>query len=151
MKVNGGVRKGAFVVPTAGVALRRNLTDVSSAPDHTQEPSARVAGLSQRKGPFLMSVIFLLIAASTLVAAVFLAAFVRAVRRGQYDDDRSPAVRMLHDDLPRSTSPLPLSGLNASLSPGAGAMHLTPSPSSMEREEMHFTTTPSPTNKGSIH
>ncbi|HRH69590.1 MAG: cbb3-type cytochrome oxidase assembly protein CcoS [Flavobacteriales bacterium] len=49
-----------------------------------------------------MSVIFLLIAASTLVAAVFLAAFVRAVRRGQYDDDRSPAVRMLNDDRPRS-------------------------------------------------
>jgi cbb3-type cytochrome oxidase maturation protein len=48
----------------------------------------------------LMSVIFLLIAASTLVAAVFLAAFIRAVRSGQYDDDRSPAVRMLHDPTP---------------------------------------------------
>lgn len=52
-----------------------------------------------------MSVIFLLIAASTLVAAVFLAAFIRAVRRGQFDDDRSPAVRMLHDDpAPRPTT-----------------------------------------------
>ena len=50
-----------------------------------------------------MSVIFLLIAASTLVAAVFLAAFIKAVRSGQYDDDRSPAVRMLHDPTPTST------------------------------------------------
>ena len=51
-----------------------------------------------------MSVIFLLIAASTLVAAVFLAAFIRAVRSGQYDDDRSPAVRMLHDHPPAPNS-----------------------------------------------
>jgi len=51
-----------------------------------------------------MSVIFLLIAASTLVAAVFLAAFVLAVRRGQYDDDRSPAVRMLSDDRPHTNA-----------------------------------------------
>jgi len=49
-----------------------------------------------------MSVIFLLIAASTLVAVVFLAAFIRAVRTGQYDDDRSPAVRMLHDPPPNA-------------------------------------------------
>lgn len=47
-----------------------------------------------------MSVIFLLIAASTLVALFFLAAFVRAVKTGQFDDDRSPAVRMLHDPAP---------------------------------------------------
>ncbi|HQW42013.1 MAG: cbb3-type cytochrome oxidase assembly protein CcoS [Flavobacteriales bacterium] len=54
-----------------------------------------------------MSVIFLLIAASTLVAAVFLAAFIRAVRSGQYDDDRSPAVRMLHDHPPAPNSLTP--------------------------------------------
>ncbi len=53
-----------------------------------------------------MSVIFLLIAASTLVAAIFLAAFIRAVRSGQFDDDRSPAVRMLHDPpTPRPITP----------------------------------------------
>ncbi len=45
-----------------------------------------------------MSVIFLLITVSTLMAAVFLAAFIRAVRNGQFDDDRSPAVRILMDD-----------------------------------------------------
>ncbi|MBK9174928.1 MAG: cbb3-type cytochrome oxidase assembly protein CcoS [Flavobacteriales bacterium] len=47
-----------------------------------------------------MSVIFLLIAVSTLVALFFLAAFVRAVKTGQFDDDRSPAVRMLNDETP---------------------------------------------------
>lgn len=47
-----------------------------------------------------MSVIFLLIGASTIVALFFLAAFVRAVKRGQFDDDRSPAVRMLKDHTP---------------------------------------------------
>ncbi|MBX2973202.1 MAG: cbb3-type cytochrome oxidase assembly protein CcoS [Flavobacteriales bacterium] len=45
-----------------------------------------------------MSVIFLLITVSTLVAGLFLAAFIWAVRKGQYDDDRSPAVRILLDD-----------------------------------------------------
>lgn len=44
-----------------------------------------------------MSIIFLLIAASTVVAVVFLAAFVWAMRTGQFDDDRSPAVRILGD------------------------------------------------------
>lgn len=44
-----------------------------------------------------MSVIFLLITASTIVAGVFLAAFIRAVRKGQFDDDLSPAVRILNE------------------------------------------------------
>ncbi|MEZ4738307.1 MAG: cbb3-type cytochrome oxidase assembly protein CcoS [Flavobacteriales bacterium] len=47
-----------------------------------------------------MSVIFLLITASTVVAGIFLVAFIWAVRQGQYDDDRSHAVRMLHDPAP---------------------------------------------------
>lgn len=45
-----------------------------------------------------MSVIFLLLTISTLVAGVFLFGFIWAVRKGQYDDDRSPAVRILLDD-----------------------------------------------------
>jgi cbb3-type cytochrome oxidase maturation protein len=53
-----------------------------------------------------MSVIFLLITASSLVAGLFLAAFLWAVRTGQYDDDRSPAVRMLHDPVPSPLEPL---------------------------------------------
>lgn len=50
-----------------------------------------------------MSVIFLLITASTLVAGVFLVAFAWAVRRGQFDDDRSPAVRILNESAPHTT------------------------------------------------
>lgn len=47
-----------------------------------------------------MSVIFLLLTVSTLVAGVFLFGFIWAVSKGQYDDDRSPAVRILNDSLP---------------------------------------------------
>lgn len=47
-----------------------------------------------------MSVIFLLITASTFVAGVFLLAFIWAVRKGQFDDDLSPAVRILNEPAP---------------------------------------------------
>ena len=50
-----------------------------------------------------MSVIFLLITASTLVAGLFLAAFLWAARAGQFEDDRSPAVRILNESAPRET------------------------------------------------
>ncbi|TXI82493.1 MAG: cbb3-type cytochrome oxidase assembly protein CcoS [Flavobacteriales bacterium] len=49
-----------------------------------------------------MSVIFLLLTVSTLVAGVFLLGFIWAVRKGQYDDDHSPAVRILLDDRVRT-------------------------------------------------
>jgi cbb3-type cytochrome oxidase maturation protein len=52
-----------------------------------------------------MNVIFLLITASTIVAGLFLAAFLWAVRTGQFEDDRSPAVRMLADNDLRPTPP----------------------------------------------
>ena len=45
-----------------------------------------------------MSVIYLLISVSIFVAIVFFIAFVTAVRKGQYDDDYTPSVRMLFDD-----------------------------------------------------
>jgi len=45
-----------------------------------------------------MSVLLVLIGCSVLVAAGFLAAFLWAVRSGQYDDRHTPAVRMLFDD-----------------------------------------------------
>jgi len=45
-----------------------------------------------------MSVIYLLISISIIVAVAFLYAFLRAVKTGQYDDDYTPAVRMLFDD-----------------------------------------------------
>jgi cbb3-type cytochrome oxidase maturation protein len=45
-----------------------------------------------------MSVIYLLISISIIVAVLFLIAFIRAVKSGQYDDDYTPSVRMLFDD-----------------------------------------------------
>ncbi len=45
-----------------------------------------------------MSVIYLLISISIIVAGCFLTAFVRAVRSGQYEDDYTPSVRMLFED-----------------------------------------------------
>ena len=45
-----------------------------------------------------MSVIYLLISISIIVAVAFLIAFLRAVKTGQYDDDYTPSVRMLFDD-----------------------------------------------------
>ncbi|GEM54967.1 cytochrome oxidase maturation protein, cbb3-type [Flavobacterium branchiophilum NBRC 15030 = ATCC 35035] len=45
-----------------------------------------------------MSVIYLLISISVIVAIGFLAAFIRAVKSGQFDDDYTPSVRMLFDD-----------------------------------------------------
>jgi cbb3-type cytochrome oxidase maturation protein len=45
-----------------------------------------------------MSVIYILITISIIVAVFFLYAFIKAVRSGQYDDDYTPSVRMLFDD-----------------------------------------------------
>lgn len=45
-----------------------------------------------------MSVIYLLISISIIVAVCFFIAFIRAVKSGQYDDDYTPSVRMLFDD-----------------------------------------------------
>lgn len=45
-----------------------------------------------------MSAIIFLIFIGILVAGGFLAAFIWAVRSGQYDDDYSPSVRMLFDN-----------------------------------------------------
>lgn len=60
--------------------------------------------LSQIRG---MSVIYILITVSIVVAVVFLIAFIKAVKSGQYDDDYTPSVRMLFDDeLIKSTNKL---------------------------------------------
>lgn len=45
-----------------------------------------------------MSVIILLLGASLAVAATFLAAFIWSVRNGQFEDDYSPAHRILFED-----------------------------------------------------
>jgi cbb3-type cytochrome oxidase maturation protein len=45
-----------------------------------------------------MSVIFLLILVSILIAGGFLCGFIWAIRGGQFEDDYSPSVRILFDD-----------------------------------------------------
>lgn len=45
-----------------------------------------------------MSVIFILIGASLLIAIAFLVAFIWSVKTGQFDDDYTPSVRILFDD-----------------------------------------------------
>ena len=45
-----------------------------------------------------MTIIFLLIGISLLVALVFLGAFLWAVRSGQYEDEYTPSIRILLDD-----------------------------------------------------
>ncbi|MFD0989631.1 cbb3-type cytochrome oxidase assembly protein CcoS [Mariniflexile jejuense] len=45
-----------------------------------------------------MSVIYILLTISIIVAIVFFIAFILAVKNGQYDDSYTPSVRMLFDD-----------------------------------------------------
>lgn len=45
-----------------------------------------------------MSVLFVLIGVSMLVAGGFLIGFLWAVKKGQYDDSYSPSVRILFED-----------------------------------------------------
>ncbi|MBD0825129.1 cbb3-type cytochrome oxidase assembly protein CcoS [Aestuariibaculum marinum] len=45
-----------------------------------------------------MSVIYMLLGISIGVAIVFFVAFIVAVKKGQYDDDYTPSVRMLFED-----------------------------------------------------
>lgn len=49
-----------------------------------------------------MSAIIVLIVCSLFVALIFLGAFILSVKTGQYDDDYTPAVRMLFDQQPAS-------------------------------------------------
>ncbi|NVJ88996.1 MAG: cbb3-type cytochrome oxidase assembly protein CcoS [Flavobacteriaceae bacterium] len=45
-----------------------------------------------------MSVIYLLLSLSILVAIIFFIAFIISVKKGQYDDSYTPSVRILFDD-----------------------------------------------------
>lgn len=45
-----------------------------------------------------MSVIYMLLALSILVAVIFFIAFIISVKSGQYDDAYTPSVRMLFED-----------------------------------------------------
>jgi len=45
-----------------------------------------------------MSIIYMLLAISIVVALVFFIAFIVSVKKGQYDDMYTPSVRMLFED-----------------------------------------------------
>jgi cbb3-type cytochrome oxidase maturation protein len=45
-----------------------------------------------------MGIIYLMIAVSLAMAIVFLVSFIWATRNGQFDDDYSPAVRILFEE-----------------------------------------------------
>jgi len=45
-----------------------------------------------------MSIIYMLLAISVVVALIFFAAFILSVKKGQYDDTYTPSVRMLFED-----------------------------------------------------
>ena len=47
-----------------------------------------------------MNIFYLLIGVSLLAALIFLGAFIWAVRNGQFDDNETPAMRILFDDEP---------------------------------------------------
>lgn len=51
-----------------------------------------------------MSVIFLVVPLATLIVLAAVIAFVWSARRGQFDDLDTPAVRMLHDDSPATST-----------------------------------------------
>ena len=45
-----------------------------------------------------MSIIYMLLAISVIVALLFFAAFIISVKKGQYDDTYTPSIRMLFED-----------------------------------------------------
>jgi cbb3-type cytochrome oxidase maturation protein len=51
-----------------------------------------------------VSVIYILVGASIIVAGGFLAAFILSVKNGQFDDDYTPSVRMLFDETDTATN-----------------------------------------------
>ncbi len=52
----------------------------------------------------IMSVLFVLIIVSLVVAAAFLIAFIWSVKSGQYEDGYTPSVRMLFEDKENKTN-----------------------------------------------
>ncbi len=52
-----------------------------------------------------MSIIYLLICISIVLAVTFLYVFIRAVRSGQFDDDYTPSVRILFEDELKNSKP----------------------------------------------
>lgn len=55
-----------------------------------------------------MSVIYMLLIISIVVALIFFIAFIMAVKKGQYDDNYTPSVRMLFEDELVKEQPKPI-------------------------------------------
>lgn len=53
-----------------------------------------------------MDILYLMILCSVSLAAVFLVVFIINARKGQFEDDESPAVRILFDDEIKEEKPL---------------------------------------------
>lgn len=47
-----------------------------------------------------MSVLFVLVPLAILLVAIFVGAYVWSTRSGQFDDLTTPAMRVVHDDVP---------------------------------------------------
>ena len=45
-----------------------------------------------------MSIIYVLLAISVIVALIFFVAFILSIKNGQYDDTYTPSIRMLFED-----------------------------------------------------
>ncbi len=54
-----------------------------------------------------MSVVFVVLPLALLIVGAAVVAFIWSARSGQFDDLNTPAVRMLHDDAPTTTKPVP--------------------------------------------
>ncbi|MDX5347552.1 MAG: cbb3-type cytochrome oxidase assembly protein CcoS [Hymenobacteraceae bacterium] len=54
-----------------------------------------------------MTIIFILIGVSLVMALFFLSSFFWAVKSGQYEDEYTPSVRMLFDDTEEKSSKKP--------------------------------------------
>ncbi|WP_432798590.1 cbb3-type cytochrome oxidase assembly protein CcoS [Poriferisphaera sp. WC338] len=64
-----------------------------------------------------MSVIYIILPLALILAAIALAAFIWAVKGGQFDDIDTPSIRMLHDDQQLSTPTKPESNQQDSQNP----------------------------------
>ncbi len=59
-----------------------------------------------------MEIIFVLLPLALVIALIFLAAYIWAVRSGQFDDTTTPAYRILIEDSPENPAPPPPSPKN---------------------------------------
>ena len=93
-----------------------------------------------------MSVIFLLIPLSIVIAACFLGAFIWAVRTGQYEDTLTPSMRVLLEDAPCPGSARAPQAANRALPVGGEPREAQQRTEILKRSNV-FCEFPSPTSK----